>query len=233
MRVAAYLRVSTDRQAERGQGLGVQRQAIKSWAKTGGHKVTSWHSDEGVSGSNGLEARLELADALEALRDDRAQGIVVYRLDRLARDLILQETLLSDIRRIGAKAFSTSAAEASYLTDDPDDPSRKLIRQVLGAVAEYERGMIALRLRSGRRRKHERGGFAYGAPRLGFVAVDGELKPDATEQAVVARITELQQEGASLRDIAVTLNEEGHPPKRGNRWHPESIRRVKSRARLG
>ena len=60
----------------------------------------------------------------------------VYRLDRLARDLIVQETVLAEVKRLGGEVFSTSAAEAGYLSDDPDDPSRKLIRQVLGAVAE-------------------------------------------------------------------------------------------------
>ena len=62
-------------------------------------------------------------------------------------------------------ASSTSTAEAGYLGDDPDDPSRTLIRQVLGAVSQYERSMIALRLRSGRRRKAQHGGYAFGAPR--------------------------------------------------------------------
>jgi DNA invertase Pin-like site-specific DNA recombinase len=67
------------------------------------------------------------------------------------------------VRRLGGGAFSTSAAESGYLVDDPDDPSRKLIRQILGAVSEYERAMIPLRLRSGRHRKAKHGGFAYGA----------------------------------------------------------------------
>lgn len=76
-----------------------------------------------------------------------ADGLVVFRLDRLARDLVLQEQILGDIWRMGAHGFSTSPSEADFLKDDPDDPSRQLIRQVLGAVAQYERALIALRLR--------------------------------------------------------------------------------------
>src|SRR4051794_33589968 len=52
MRVVAYLRVSTDRQAEEGLGFDVQEQAIRAWAKHGGHRVVAWTRDEGVSGSN-------------------------------------------------------------------------------------------------------------------------------------------------------------------------------------
>lgn len=148
MNVVVYLRVSTDRQAEEGLGLEVQEQAIRAWAREHRHRVVLWARDEGVSGSNGFDSRTGLADALEALRSHQSGGPVVYRLDRLARDLVLQEQLLADIRRIGGDVYSTSSAEASYLTDDPEDPSRKLIRQVLGAVNEYERAMIALRLRS-------------------------------------------------------------------------------------
>lgn len=125
--------------------------------------------------------------------------------------------------------FSTSAAEASYLTDDPDDPSRKLIRQVLGAVAEDERSMIALRLRSGRKRKATDGGYAYGAPPFGFRVEDGELVPDEDEQDTLQRARALQKAGVSIREIATTLNEEGRSTKRGTRWHPTTVARVLGR----
>jgi hypothetical protein len=104
MRVAAYLRVSTDTQAEHGLGLDVQRQAIRAWARQHGHKIASWHSDEGISGSNGLDIRDALPDAVEEIRDNRTAGIVVYRLDRLARDLILQETLTTQAEHKGRRA---------------------------------------------------------------------------------------------------------------------------------
>lgn len=228
-KLAAYLRVSTDRQAEHGQGLEVQEAAIRQWAKANGYRVTAWTRDEGVSGSNGLEARVGLLEAVAMVRDREVAGIVVYRLDRLARDLVLQEQLLADVRRIGGDVFSTSAAEASFLTDDPDDPSRKMIRQVLGAVAEYERAMIRLRMRSGKARKRERGGYIGGWTPLGFRSEGGELVADDNEQAVLARIGELRASGASLRQIASTLTAEGYRPKRGPTWHAGSLALVVKR----
>ena len=126
---------------------------------------------------------------------------MVPRLDRLARDLIVQETILAEVRRIGGEVFSTSPAEASYLTDDPDDPSRKMIRQVLGAVSEYERSMVVLRLRNGRRRKAQMGGYASGAPAFGLEARDGDLIESQEEQVTIKRICELRASGASLREI--------------------------------
>src|SRR5436190_1749852 len=55
MKLAAYLRVSTDKQAEEGLGLEVQEEGIASWAADYGHRIVAWHRDEGQSGSNGLD----------------------------------------------------------------------------------------------------------------------------------------------------------------------------------
>jgi DNA invertase Pin-like site-specific DNA recombinase len=229
LKLVAYTRVSTDRQAEHGLGLEIQDTAIRTWAKENGHRIVLWVSDEGVSGSNGLETRIALPDALAAIQSRTAAGLVVYRLDRLARDLVLQEQLLAEIRRLGAKVYTTSSAEAGYLADDPDDPSRKLIRQILGAVNEYERGMIKLRLRSGRARKNHNGGYAYGPPPLGFRAEGRQLVADDDEQRVVERIRVLRAEGRSLRQIAEALTEEGFKPKRSTIWHPGSVRLIVNR----
>jgi DNA invertase Pin-like site-specific DNA recombinase len=229
LKVAAYLRVSTDRQAEEGLGLAIQRGAIAEWSRTHGHEIVGWYADEGISGSNGLDTRIALPDALEQVRTGRAAAVVVYRLDRLARDLIVQETLLSEIKRIGGVVHSTAASESIYLVDDPEDPSRRLIRQVLGAVSEYERSMIALRLRSGRRLKAQQGGFAFGSPPMGYVAKNGELSQDPAEQAALKRARDLRREGHSLRQTAAVLAEEGHTAKRGGPWHPTTLARALAR----
>jgi DNA invertase Pin-like site-specific DNA recombinase len=209
--------------------LEVQQAACAKWAKANKHQIVAVYRDEGISGSNGLETRLGLADALRAIKDGEVKGLVVYRLDRLARDLIVQETLIADIRRMGGQLFTTSPSEAQFLDDDPDDPSRKLIRQILGAVSEYERAMIALRLRSGRKAKAAKGGFAFGAPPLGFRAENGSLVAADEEQAVLDRIAALRASGASFRTICGVLASEGYRPKRGTRWHPATVARVVNR----
>jgi DNA invertase Pin-like site-specific DNA recombinase len=230
MRVVAYLRVSTDRQAEEGLGLDIQRSAITSWARAKGHRVVAEFADEGVSGSNGLETREGLLPAYQALRNGLADALVVYRLDRLARDLILQETLLREIREMDRDVFSTFDSESAYLRDDPEDPSRRMIRQVLGAVGEYERGMISMRLRAGRRLKSRQGGYAYGSPPFGLRAENKALMPDDNEQAALTRAAELRRSGHSLREIAEVLEREGHRAKRGGRWHPTTLNRALARA---
>jgi DNA invertase Pin-like site-specific DNA recombinase len=175
VKVVVYVRVSTGKQVEEGLGLADQEHACRAWARQHSHQVVAVFRDEGISGTKELEHRLGLAEALAAVKDGRAGAIVVYRLDRLARDLVLQEQLLAEVWRSG-ELFSTAGGEAN-LHDDPEDPSRRLIRQVLGAVSEYERAMIALRLRRGRAAKAARGGFAYGSPAFGHRAAGRALVP--------------------------------------------------------
>lgn len=209
--------------------MEVQEQASRKWVRDNGHCPVAVTTDEGISGGNGLDTRLGLAEAFELLRDGGATGLVAYRLDRLARDLVLHEQLLAEIRRMGAEVFSTSQAEAGYLTDDPSYPSRKLIRQVLGAVSENERAMIALRLKSGRARKSENGGFAYGSFPFGFKAEGKALVPDETEQRTLARIRELRDSGRFLRQIATALDNEHLPPRKAVHWHPYMVGRALAR----
>ena len=142
-------------------------------ARQDGHEIMSWHADEGTSASNGLDTRDALSDAVGEICEDRADGLVIYRLDRLAPDLILQETLLAEIAGLGGQVFSTFAGEQDVITDDPEDPSRRLIRQVLGAVAQYQRSLIRLRLRSDRRGKAERGRHACGSAPPGWRGDEG------------------------------------------------------------
>jgi DNA invertase Pin-like site-specific DNA recombinase len=230
VKIVGYVRVSTSTQVEDGQGLDVQKATIRAWCKANGNKLVAMLADEGISGAKELEDRPGLADALDLVRSRKAQGIVVPRLDRLARDLIVQETILAEIRRIGGEVFSTSPAEASYLSDDPDDPSRKLIRQVLGAVSEYERAMVVIRLRNGRRRKAQMGGYASGAPVFGFEARDGDLIESPDEQLTIQRIAELRASGASLRKICSILESEGRRSKRGSTtWQSMAVKRVLDR----
>jgi len=112
------------------------------------------------------------------------------------------------------------------LADDPDDPVRTFVRQILGAVSQLEAGMITRRLRRGREHKASEGGYAQGAPPYGFRAESGQLMPDPEEQRVVLKMIAMRDSGSSLRDITTSLNNAGLPSKRGGRWHPQTVARV-------
>src|SRR3954471_3387194 len=84
--VVAYVRVSTDEQADSGAGLTAQRAAISAEAARRGWTVIAWHEDAGISGKS-IAGRPGLGAALEAVETGQAAGIVVAKLDRLSRSL--------------------------------------------------------------------------------------------------------------------------------------------------
>jgi DNA invertase Pin-like site-specific DNA recombinase len=119
------------------------------------------------------------------------------------------------------------------MADDPDDPMRTAMRQMMGVFSQLERSMLTARMRAGRQMKADKGGYAFGAPPLGYEAHDGALIRKEEEQATVHRIMSLRGEGRSLREIARVLADEGHAPKRSNRWHPQTLAAIIERQRVG
>lgn len=236
MKLAAYLRVSTDQQADHGQGLDVQRAAIAAWAESHDHTVVLWASDEGQSGSNGLDKRIGLFSALAAVEDHTAGGLIVAKLDRLARDLALQELLLSRVWAADGAVYSTVDAETEML-DNPNDPTRTLTRQLLGAIAQYERALIAYRLRGGKLLRKARGGYVGGSVPYGFDrAADPAdetrciLVPNETEQQQIVMMRRLRDSGASLAAIVAELDAGGVPTKTGARWYPATVSAILNRS---
>lgn len=226
-RLVAYVRVSSQEQVRKGAGLAVQEADCRRWAIGAGYRVVRVHTDEGVSGAGDFAARPGLVAVVDAIRSGQAAGVVVQRLDRIARDLIAQEAFLAEVRKAGGQVFSTSDAEALMLQDDPRDPSRTLVRQFMGALSQYERALTRLRLQAGRDAKAARGGYAGGRPPLGMRAQAGRLVLDAAEQSAIVRAVECRSVGRSWREIAAILQDEGYRTKDGHeRWHPETVRRL-------
>lgn len=223
----AYLRVSSEGQAKDGYGLSAQKTAIENYARKNGLTVTEFFADEGVSGA--LQCRPALLRLFSALEQDEVHRVVILRLDRLARDLMVQENLISDFQKRGAQLISV---------DEPDlcssDPTRTLFRQMKGAIAEYEKSMITLRMSAGRLAKAAQGGYAGGAVPYGYRIRDGKHQPEETEAKTIRRIFAMRRKQRStgkrlsLRSIAERLNTESVPAPGCSRWNPQSVSRILS-----
>lgn len=227
MRLVGYARVSTRGQVIHGTSLPGQKKAIRKWCRDGAHRLLDICEDGAVSGTKAIEEREGLYCALELVRDGRVDGVVLQNLDRLARELTAQEGALAAIWAHGGRVFCYESGEV--LRDDPDDPMRTAMRQMAGVFAQLERSLVVKRLRTGRLRKAEAGGYAVGAPSYGHRAEGKALVADEREQVALDRIRELHAAGKSLRTIAATLTAEGHRPKRSDRWHPETLKRIVTR----
>jgi len=148
-----YLRVSSKGQIN-GDGLIRQEKAICDYAASNDLEIVNYYRDEGVSGT--LENRPALAEMVVDLEQNGhgIKTVIVERLDRVARDLMIQESIIQDFSENGVSLIS--AVEGADLLDN--DPTRKLVRQVLGAIAEYEKSMLVQKLRVARQRKKAKTG---------------------------------------------------------------------------
>lgn len=227
MRLVAYLRVSSNGQLD-GYGFDVQRRDIRAWAKANGHKVIAEYTDA-VTGKADTADRPGLVEALQVIRrPPEADGIVVGRLDRLARQLTVQEAVLALVWREGGRVFAADTGEV--LQDDPDDPMRTAIRQVQGVFAELDRKTVVKRLRDGRRVKAAEGKHAVGTYAYGYQGIgkgrQRDSGPREDEQVAVRRIVELRRSGASYRAIAAALDGEGLRPRKAESWSAAAVRNV-------
>jgi DNA invertase Pin-like site-specific DNA recombinase len=228
MRLVSYLRVSSNGQLD-GYGFDVQREHIRNWAKANGHKIIAEYTDA-VTGKADAVDRPGLLEALQMIRrPPEADGVVIGKLDRLARQLTTQEAILSLVWREGGRVFTAEDGE-----DDPDDPMRTAIRQVQGVFAELDRKTVVKRLRDGRRAKAEAGRHAVGQYPYGAQGVgkgrERDAGPREDEQAAIRRIVELRAAGEPYRAIAATLDAEGLKPRRAEAWSAMAVRNVAIRA---
>jgi DNA invertase Pin-like site-specific DNA recombinase len=232
-RLVGYLRVSTIEQKAHGFGLDVQRKAIRDAAKALDGRVVKWCSDEGLSGALPAEKRPGLECALSAIDSGEADGLIVRDLDRLAREVTVQEAVIGRVWALDHAGVFTSSPAQEVQRDDPDDPMRTAMRQMAGVFAGLERMLVAKRLRDGRRAKAAAGGHATGSTPYGWSSakrsVDnpaGALVPVPAEQAALSRMLELRDVGRSTREIAAVLTAEGHPTKRGGVWSSPTVSRI-------
>jgi len=214
-----YCRVSTENQKD-DKTIQYQIESIKQFAKNNGIEISQIFSDEAVSGSIGNRPGLaQLLYQIEHSPD--IEGVLIYRLDRLARDVVLQENLIKTLQNLGKRLISTMEPDL-----DSSDPTRKMIRQILGVIAEYEKALITMRLSAGRLLKAGQGGYAGGGVPFGYKAdrLNHRLAPDEAEAKTVRRIWYLRRyKKLSYGKIADTLNDDGIATQKGKKWAAYTI----------
>lgn len=210
----AYLRVSGKGQVN-GDGFTRQLAAIREYAKRHDIRIVRVFREEGVSGAKDLDDRPALAEMIEALHGNGTKLVLIEKLDRLARDLMIQETIIGDLRKHSFDLVSVTEPDLLQ-----DDPTRTLMRQVFGAIAQYEKSMIVMKLRGARNRKKARTGRCEGRKPYGHYP---------GEQRVVERMKALRAKGMAYDKLAARLTDEGLLTRKGTPWHGFAVQRILSR----
>lgn len=236
MRLVMYTRVSSKGQVRDGYGLAIQERDCRAWAKADGHKIVAHYSDNGLSGALGSDVvdgadftvRPGLQEAVAAVQDGEADGLVCGKLDRLGRATHVQEAVLAMIWRAEGHVFAADQGEV--LADDPDDPMRTAMRKIMGVFDELDKAVNVQRMRKGRQAKAAAGKHAVGVypfgTRAGGEGRERDAIPDEAEQRAAARIRELRAEGRSYRTIIATIEAEGIMPRTAEHWSASTIRKI-------
>lgn len=181
MKLIGYIRVS-----EESENPENQRYAIYEWAARYGHQILDIYEDIGISGSLPPRERPGFRKLLETL--DRADGIVVYALDRIARSLEELYTVVKEIEGLGKVVISVREEWLGAL----DPRIRGLILAILGWAAEIEREFIRERTRLALQRLKAKG------VKLG--------RPRKVTESVALEAIKYVSKGYTLKDAAKLLN---------------------------
>ena len=221
----SYLRVSGKAQIE-GDGFPRQRDSVQKYAKAHKIEIVGEYRDEGISGTKDHFDRPGLTDLFVAIKSNGVRLVLVERSDRMARDLMVGEIILTEFRNLGVKVIS--ADSGTDLTVEDGDPTRTLMRQMLGAIAQWEKSIIVQKLRAARVRIRRDKGRCEGRKPFGLTEL---------EKATIARMRELRKEGKSYEAIADALNTAGILPRttlragKQTKWFGAAVQRNLNRDR--
>lgn len=216
-RVAGYVRVSTNEQADSGFGLAVQRQAIEDYARAAGYELVQIYEDAGLSGSLPVAERPALAALLAAVDAGELDAVIVKSSDRFARSLAVSVDVY---RRL-------DAAGIKYISITEPGLSAGLMRGILATIADDERTRILERTSTGRRQKASTGAYAGGGVPYGYKLVGSRKTAtwelDEPAAATVRRVFELRASGLTYAGVMDSLNAAGVPAPRGGKWLIRSV----------
>jgi DNA invertase Pin-like site-specific DNA recombinase len=223
-RTVAYLRVSTDKQADRGVSLEAQRAKVLAYAGLYDLELVGIEVDAGQSAKS-LD-RPALQRALAMLKSGKADALLVVKLDRLTRSV-------RDLADLVDGYFSKRAALLSVSEQiDTRSAAGRLVLNVLSSVGQWEREAIGERTATAMQHLRTEGKYTGGRAPYGYqLAADGEtLEPIAAEQAVITEARALRAAGMSLRAVAATLDERGLRSRAGRAFALTQVARMLEQA---
>ena len=190
-----------------------QRRAITAFAARAGYALAGEFSDPGVSGADPIETRPGFSQLLDRIEGNGVRTVIVEDAARFARELVTQELGIIALIKRGVRVLTAGGDDLT----DSSDPTRKMMRHIAGAFAEYEKSRLVAKLKVARDRQRAEQGKCDGRKS------HAELRPDVVARAKQLRRAKPKGGRLSLRDIAAQLETEGHLNEIGRRYSAASV----------
>jgi DNA invertase Pin-like site-specific DNA recombinase len=196
--------------------LARQQAAVTGYAKRARMQIVDAFYDAAVSGADPIEDRPGFAAMLARIESNGVRAILVETANRFARDLVVQETGWRFLQAKGIELIAVDSPEA-FLSDTP---TAVLIRQILGAVSQFEKASLVAKLKGARMRQNRERGKCEGRKSY------AEMQPQT-----VAIARKLRRSGATLREVAAALAERRMLNGVGRAFAPAQIARMVTHVR--
>lgn len=219
MVAVGYIRVSTEDQTNNGVSLDVQRQKITDYCRLNDLDLTEIIEDAGLSGKS-VDGRPGIQRAIELACSGDVHAVVVYKLDRLARNTI-------ECLEISQRFDSCGASLHSICEKlDTSTAMGRFFFTLTASLAEMERGIISERTKVALAHVQS-AGRKLGRPPYGWAARDGALVPVEDEQVIIERVHMLRRFGGmGCTDIAYALSASGSRTRKGTPWSGKQVQRI-------
>lgn len=218
-KVVMYRRVSTSTQVD-GFGLKTQKDTIEKYCNDNNIEIVGDFVDSGISGTS--DNREGLLEALNLIEQGKAQKIIVRDIGRLWRDIYQQAYVMGRLKDFKADFISIEEPNLNMYALE-NDPSQYLVNTILQALANHQRMEIKRKLAKGRRTKAEQGTKACGVAPYGYKWDNAQIVIDTDKAEIVKEIYSLYNNGASLQNIADTLNDRGITTDRDKKFSKQAI----------
>lgn len=212
-----YLRYSSSSQTE--QSIEGQDRSCREFADRNGFTIIDSYIDRAKSASRDIGKRTEFLRMIDDARRGRFDAVIVYKVDRFARDRYDAAIYKEKLKKAGVQLVSATESLGS-------GPESIIMESVLEGFAQYYSAELSQKVKRGQRESAEKRKFLGGPVPFGFKSIDARLVPDPDVVPVVQKMFEMAAAGKTFKEIADVLTSLGYTTNRGKPMNGQAVYRI-------
>ena len=217
MDVVLYMRYSSTNQTE--QSIEGQNRVCTEFCERQGYNIVGRYIDRATSAYKDTEKRVEFNRMIKDSERGLWQGVVVYKLDRFARNRYDSATYKARLKKNGVKVISATE-------NISDNPEGVILEAVLEGMAEFYSMELSQKINRGLRESASKGNVLGGSVPLGYRTENSKLTIYEPEAEIVREAFDLYAAGKTVKEICDIFNEKGYRTAKGARFNKNSFKSI-------